>query len=527
MSQAAVDIPRKRQRVTQACHRCRSKKYKCNSVRPACSTCIASNSECSYGTTVKRRGLQSGYVRAIEILWGLVFKRIAESQDGVNKLLVELSVVINQTPADSNGNDNADDLLKYWRSSCVPSAIESLLDGEVINSPRLQAYTYQDHCDTRKSLDDRRRGEFSSLWAALALGEVHSYGISSSRVVQFRSISQYFLSKDPMHEDYLDYAQALLLESTLHLGRNNLVLAKSALAQAFVLSSGVEGQELSAKVAFQKQLHLTLSGCFVVDTLLSFTMGTRPQMTSDDLPSGSPCDESGSDEWEPFVNKFGKLPSSGSSSVSTLAAPSRVSSTFNYLVKLLCIPNAAMREQTPKVALTASIEACRVVKQLQEVQDLIADTTAMLSTPDSAEKSCKIVHIHDVGQARSLASPYYIVGTVPDSAPVTEAEKMAVKILDHYLASAEDRGIFLDMCFQPRATRNIKLARKHGWQTVEGTEIIGHQIQEQYRVWISPESDAGVFGPQLAQDAWSTLRAAAESSTAIIYDVDGLRIGKL
>jgi len=158
----------------------------------------------------------------------------------------------------------------------------------------------------------------------------------------------------------------------------------------------------------------------------------------------------------------------------------------------------------------------------QEVQDLIADTTAMLSTPDSAEKSCNIVHIRHVEQARSLASPYYIVGTVPDSAPVTEAEKMAVKILDHYLASAEERGIFLDMCFKPRVTRKIKLARKHGWQTVEGTEIIGHQIQEQYKVWISPESDAEVVSPQLAQDAWSTLRAAAESSTGINYDVDDL-----
>ncbi|KEQ78842.1 shikimate [Aureobasidium pullulans EXF-150] len=158
----------------------------------------------------------------------------------------------------------------------------------------------------------------------------------------------------------------------------------------------------------------------------------------------------------------------------------------------------------------------------QEVQDLIADTTAMLSTPDSAEKSCNIVHIRHVEQARSLASPYYIVGTVPDSAPVTEAEKMAVKILDYCLASVEERGIFLDMCFKPRVTRKTKLARKHGWQTVEGTEVIGHQIQEQYRVWISPESDAEVVSPQLTQDAWSTLRAAAESSTGINYDVDDL-----
>ncbi|THY92363.1 hypothetical protein D6C93_05969 [Aureobasidium pullulans] len=525
MSQAAVDIPRKRQRVTQACHRCRSKKYKCNSVRPACSTCIASNSECSYGTAVKRRGLQSGYVRAIEILWGLVFKRIAGSQDGVNKLLVELSVVINQTPADSNGNDNADDLLKYWRSSGVPSAIESLLDGEVINSPRLQtavpedtdanvdlslaslqawplpqstrfpgttpsaasppplpeslqqlmsptvvgvldstysletpisrhqthgenslsdwsplpsdwhdliqiyltvehswlpilerhalfriAYTYQDHCDPRKCLDDRRRGEFSSLWAVLALGEVHSYGISSSRVVQFRSISQYFLSKDPMHEDYLDYAQALLLESTLHLGRSNLVLAKSALAQAFVLSSAVEGQDLSAKVAFQKQLHLTLSGCFVVDTLLSFTMGTRPQMTSDDLPSSSPCDESGSDEWEPFVNKFGKLPSSGSSSVSTLAAPSRVSSTFNYLVKLLCILNAAMREQTSKVALTAFIEAwCINIPAHLNIAESSSSYTTKNCLPPQLHLKALRVAASFLGTSRSIRDQTYVL----------------------------------------------------------------------------------------------------------------------
>ena len=78
------------------------------------------------------------------------------------------------------------------------------------------------------------------------------------------------------------------------------------------------------------------------------------------------------------------------------------------------------------------------------------------------------------------------------------------------------------MCFKPRVTREIKLARKHGWQTVEGTEIIGHQIQEQYRVWISPESDAEIVSPQLAQDAWSTLRAAAKSSTGINYDVDDL-----
>ncbi|KAH0043234.1 shikimate, partial [Aureobasidium melanogenum] len=160
----------------------------------------------------------------------------------------------------------------------------------------------------------------------------------------------------------------------------------------------------------------------------------------------------------------------------------------------------------------------------QEVEDLIVDTRAMLSAPGSSEPLCKIVHIRNLEQASSLPAPHYVVGTVPDSVPNTESEKMTIKVLGHYLSSAEERGVFLDMCFKPRITRKIKLAKKHEWQTVEGTEIIGHQIQEQYRVWISPESDSEVVSPQLAGEAWNTLRAAAAGSTGINFEVDDLQV---
>ncbi|CAD0099879.1 unnamed protein product [Aureobasidium mustum] len=133
MSQPAEEPPRKRQRVTQACHRCRRKKYKCDSERPTCSTCRTSNSECTYGTVAKRRGLQSGYVRAVEILWGLVFKKVAGSQVAINDLLVDLSTIINSGSNDVSNNGDvsyrADDLLECWRNSGVPSAIELMLDG--------------------------------------------------------------------------------------------------------------------------------------------------------------------------------------------------------------------------------------------------------------------------------------------------------------------------------------------------------------------------------------------------------------
>lgn len=165
-----------------------------------------------------------------------------------------------------------------------------------------------------------------------------------------------------------------------------------------------------------------------------------------------------------------------------------------------------------------------VNRDVQEVEDLIADTQALLSSPDSKEPLCKIIHIHDVEQAKTLADPHYIVGTVPDSVPNTASEKMAIKIFDYYLANAKETGVFLDMCFKPRITRKIKLARSYGWEIVEGTEIIGHQIQEQYRVWVSPESNDEVVSPQLASDAWATLRKAAGESTGINFEVDKLKI---
>ncbi|KAK6004311.1 hypothetical protein QM012_008173 [Aureobasidium pullulans] len=460
MSQAAEEPPRKRQRVTQACHRCRCKKYKCDSERPTCSTCRASNSECTYGTVAKRRGLQSGYVRAVEILWGLVFKKVAGSQNAINDLLVDLSSILNPGPSDATTNDNvsyrADDLLERWRNSGVPSAIEMMLDGtftsnqvgvsedmdnaidttlssvpawSLAQSDLLQgtpprppsplprqpipppaaaaimsdasfpledmfaksqpalsplpsdwhsltqiyftveyswipclerhdlfrtAYQYQDESESEAAFGDRRRGEYAILWAVLTLGEIHSTGISSSRATQFESRTRHFLDKDPVQENYATYAQAFLLLSMIHLGRGKSVLARSTVAQALVFFiAGRTGKS-------ERQCAFALSGCFVLDTLLAAATDTRPLMSVNDLHSSLPCDESGSDEWEPYVGRFGQAGLSDTSSAGTSAVPSRVSSTYNHLVKLFCILNTAMQKPTSEHDLTADIEAWRL-----------------------------------------------------------------------------------------------------------------------------------------------------------------------
>ena len=52
-----------------------------------------------------------------------------------------------------------------------------------------------------------------------------------------------------------------------------------------------------------------------------------------------------------------------------------------------------------------------------------------------------------------------------------------------------------------------------GWKTVEGTEIIGHQIHEQYRLWCGEEQSKRIH----AEEAWAVLRKAAEERPAINF----------
>ncbi|KAG9827977.1 hypothetical protein KCU98_g659, partial [Aureobasidium melanogenum] len=407
MSQPAEEPPRKRQRVTQACHRCRRKKYKCDSERPTCSTCRSSHSECTYGTVAKRRGLQSGYVRAVEVLWGLIFKRVEGSQVAINDLLANLSNIISPSPNDpiSNGisSDRADDLLECWRNSGVPSAIELMLDGTFaanrVGAPEdmdsqidltltslrtwslpqpdpLQAYHYQDESDSQAALDDRQRGEYAVLWAVLALGEIHASGVSSPRAIHFKAQSRHLLDKDPVEDDYATYAQAFLLWSMIQVGCNKLVLARSMLAQALVFCTA------TVRGSSERICAPALSGCFVMDALLALATDTRPLMSVDDLHTSVPCDESGSDEWEPYVERFGTQGSPVSSSLGTPAVPNTEHVIEKY--KVLWGWDYEPRDQEEHLA------EATLVDRVQEDDQLRPSLTSQ--DPLHAAMHCEIPH---------------------------------------------------------------------------------------------------------------------------------------
>ncbi|KAI0552342.1 hypothetical protein F4679DRAFT_535327 [Xylaria curta] len=141
-----------------------------------------------------------------------------------------------------------------------------------------------------------------------------------------------------------------------------------------------------------------------------------------------------------------------------------------------------------------------------EVADLIRDVKKIQPTPT-------IIHIKSVEQASSLSSPYYIVGTVPDFPPRSDSELAVAAVLEHFLSRSSPPGVLLDMCFKPRQTRIMKLAQKHGWPTVEGTHVIGYQIEQQWKLWTGQD----VLGKMDGDGAWKLLLDAAETSPAINF----------
>ncbi|KAM0542090.1 hypothetical protein ACHAPJ_012953 [Fusarium lateritium] len=140
----------------------------------------------------------------------------------------------------------------------------------------------------------------------------------------------------------------------------------------------------------------------------------------------------------------------------------------------------------------------------REVKDLVRDSQKLSPVP-------KIIHVKE-GEAQKLETPYYVVGTVPDFEPSTP-EELAVKASLSEFLSRSDKGVLLDMCFKPRRTRVIKLAEKKGWPTVEGTHIIGYQIEEQWRLWAGPERVKRLD----REGAWKILMESAEKSAGINF----------
>lgn len=84
-----ASAPTKRQRVSLACDSCRIAREKCDGGRPNCGTCTAQNRTCSYTPASRKRGVQTGYLRTIELSLAWLFEQVPECEGALHRLLTQ------------------------------------------------------------------------------------------------------------------------------------------------------------------------------------------------------------------------------------------------------------------------------------------------------------------------------------------------------------------------------------------------------------------------------------------------------
>lgn len=120
----------KRTRISRACNPCRSRKRRCDGRQPSCSACSSTQHPCSYDSGMKKRGLPTGYVRSLELLWALMFTVIPQSMRIVTQLIPDIQFAL-----DSHGKlvmvsrfvKDPGILQQTWEDSGIQTTLDNLL----------------------------------------------------------------------------------------------------------------------------------------------------------------------------------------------------------------------------------------------------------------------------------------------------------------------------------------------------------------------------------------------------------------
>jgi hypothetical protein len=121
-----ADQPVKRTRVSRACDQCRTARERCDGIQPTCSTCIKSRRTCTYTANVKKRGIQPGYIRALELALAFLFQHDSENEGLVIGKLPQggsASLLLSRDHKESNK------LHKRWRKARFYINLERSLSG--------------------------------------------------------------------------------------------------------------------------------------------------------------------------------------------------------------------------------------------------------------------------------------------------------------------------------------------------------------------------------------------------------------
>lgn len=146
---AEIGIPTapKRQRVSRACDQCRAAREKCDGIQPLCFPCASQNRQCSWEEPKKKRGVQTGYIRTLELSLGWIFDKIAGSEEALHGLLTHEG---GQGRALLLGKDTAagNRLHRRWRKSIVHQEIDKVLSGGDTTSTKAEKTSPADESDS-------------------------------------------------------------------------------------------------------------------------------------------------------------------------------------------------------------------------------------------------------------------------------------------------------------------------------------------------------------------------------------------
>jgi hypothetical protein len=118
--------PVKRTRVSRACDQCRVAREKCDGAQPVCSTCIDTKRRCSYTANPKKRGIQPGYIRTLELSLAYLFQQNPGNEALLNGELAKdgpSSLLLGRDSKESNR------LHKRWRKTRFYTDIDKQLSG--------------------------------------------------------------------------------------------------------------------------------------------------------------------------------------------------------------------------------------------------------------------------------------------------------------------------------------------------------------------------------------------------------------
>lgn len=126
--------PVKRQRVSRACDQCRAARERCDGKQPECYPCSSQSRPCTYQVSPKKRGVQTGYIRTLELALGWVLEKVPGSEETLGSFLAQEGGRGNPIML---GKDTgaADRLQNRWRKSRVHKGIDCILSGGTVPSP--------------------------------------------------------------------------------------------------------------------------------------------------------------------------------------------------------------------------------------------------------------------------------------------------------------------------------------------------------------------------------------------------------